>query len=355
MAIDQIVEDWPTIKKRWEAWWQCELYDRVLLQVTAPRQGVAPRPDPEVALETQWTDVNYMIRRTLEGIRTTYYGGEALPMFSHSWSAGHALYFGCKPHFAKDTVWVDPAPVGKDGYPSFEGWRDSPWWRWMRDCTDAAARACKGRYFPRPMWGNHAGDNLALVRGPETLLMDIALNPEWVKWAMKTASDIQIEAFAEVRRLISPEVSGVEGSINYGRAWSPLQTLAFDCDVSCMVSNEAFRELFLPPLVETMHTVDHRIYHLDGPGAIHHLDALLALPELHAIQWVPGAGRRQIMQWVPLIRRIQSKGKGVQVFASPDEVEPLLREVKPEGLLINTRCETEGEARRLVDHVTSLY
>jgi len=67
-----------------------------------------------------------------------------------------------------------------------------------------------------------------------------------------------------------------------------------------------------------MHTVDHRIYHLDGPGAIHHLDTLLNLPELHAIQWVPGAGvTGGITQWVPLILRVQSKGKSIVVYAGP--------------------------------------
>ena len=355
MTVETIVEDWETVKKRWEAWWQCELYDRVMLQVTARRDGIIPAPLPQVDTRTWWTDVDYMIQRTLESVRTTYYGGESVPRFLHSWAAGHALYLGCEPHFQEDTVWVDPAPIGQDGYPSFEGWRDSPWLAWMLECTKAETRASQGRYFPRPMWGNHAGDNLALMRGTETLLMDIALNPDWVKRAAKTASDIQIEVFDEIRRIESPEVSGVEGSIDYCGCWSSLKTLAFDCDVSCMISDEAFRELFLPPLVETMHTVDHRIYHLDGPVALHHLDALLDLPELQAIQWVPGDGGGGVLEWIPLLQRIQSKGKGVQVYASPEEIEPLLREVSPEGLLIHTGCRTEREARLLVDRVSALF
>jgi hypothetical protein len=122
-----------------------------------------------------------------------------------------------------------------------------------------------------------------------------------------------------------------------------------------MVSSKAFRDFFLPPLVETMRTVDHRIYHLDGPGAIHHLDTLLELPELHAIQWVPDAGvTGRIMQWVPLIKRVQSKGKGIVVYVGPEEVESLLREVRPEGLCISTNCGTEAEARELLKFVARL-
>ena len=355
MSIEEIIEDWATVKKRWEAWWQREIYDRVPVQVTAPRDGIPPFESEEVDPKTQWTDVDFMIRRMSEQIRTTYYGGEALPYLRHAWSAGHSLYFGCEPHFESNTVWVDPAPLGKDGYPSFDGWRESPWWKWMLDSTEQASRASKGRYYVWPGWGNHAGDNLSLVRGTERLLMDIALDPEWVKRAVKTISDIQIEVFEELWRLVSPELTGVEGSIFYPGCWSPTRTMAFDCDVSCMFSNEVFRETFLPPLVETMHTVDHRIYHLDGPGAFHHLDTLLDLPELQAIQWVAGAGHREITQWIPLIQRIQSKGKGVQVGVTPEEIEPLLREVRPEGLLIRTSCETEDRARQLLDRVAALF
>ena len=140
MGIENVVEDWSTVKKRWEAWWEREIPDRQLIAVTAPRERVLPRDVPEVNPEVQWTDAKFMVRRTLEIVRTTYYGGEALPAFWHSWSAGHSLCLGCQPHFARDTVWVDPAPLGPDGYPTFDGWRENAWWPWMRERGDRGAQ-----------------------------------------------------------------------------------------------------------------------------------------------------------------------------------------------------------------------
>ncbi len=358
MGIEDVVEDWPTVKKRWEAWWQGGMYDRPLVAVTAPRKGAGPRIDEAVDVVTQWTDPDYMVRHTLEIVRTTYYGGEALPVFWHNWSAGHSLYLGCQPHFAPDTVWVDPAPNQRqdDGHDMrFDGWRQSPWWAWMLHCTDVAAQASRGRYFVMPMWGNHAGDNLGLVRGTQRLLTDIATRPQWVRRAAQTLSDIQRQVFEELWPRVAPGVVGVEGSINYVNCWSPGRTMAFDCDLSCMISDEDFKTLFLPPLLETMATVDHRIYHLDGWVALHHLDTLLDVPELHAIQWLPGAGREEIGQWLPVIRRMQSRGKRVAVYVTPEEVDLLLREVRPEGLFINATCRGEGEARSIIDHVAGLF
>lgn len=348
--IDSIKENWEEIKTRLTYWWANELLDRAVIWVTAPKDGVERRQwqGGEVTAEDIWTNIDYMIWRMEEEIRTTYYGGESVPLFYHGWAIGHALLLGCEPRFAEDTVWTDPLPPAADGYPPIRFHREGPWWRWMQEATLRAARASLGRYFVLPTWGNHAADNLALIRGSETLMLDIAENPAWVRRAVKNVSDILLEVYGELWKMVGEEVTGIEGSVNYCGLWSPGKTMGFDCDISCCVSTEQFEELFLPPLLETMRTVDHCIYHLDGVVALHHLDLVLSIPEIQAIQWVPGAGREKILQWVPLIKRIQAAGKSVQVFAKPDEVPALLREVSPKGLCIMTRCESEQDARDLL-------
>ena len=125
MSIERFVEDWSTVKRRWEAWWEQEIYDRPVISITAPlaapRSDIPPQRELDVDPKTQWTDSGYIVRRTLESLRTMYFGGEAIPWCWNPVSAGHALCFGCKPHFASDTMWVDPAPDGGDGYPVLEG------------------------------------------------------------------------------------------------------------------------------------------------------------------------------------------------------------------------------------------
>jgi hypothetical protein len=355
-AIEGIKEDWETTKTRLEYWWANELYDRAVVLVTAPKKDVQRKPwsgglvTPEIA----YTDVDFMVWRMKEEIRTTYYGGEALPVFWHNWSVGHALLMGCEPKFGLDTVWTDPLDVDLDGYPPIRFLRTGRWWQWMRQVTFHAAQASQGRYFVMPAWGNHAADNLALVRGSQALMVDIAENPAWVRQAARDVSDILIEVYGALWELVSPEVSGIEGSVNYCSIWSPGKTMGFDCDISCMLSPAQFEDLFLPPLIETMRAVEHRIYHLDGTVALQHLDRLLEIPELHAIQWVPGSGHEEVLQWIPLVRRIQQAGKGVQVFADARDIPALLGEVSACGLCILTACASEAEARDLLDEVTCL-
>jgi hypothetical protein len=352
MPIEELVEDWSTVMRRWQAWWEHEILDRVVIAVTAPKAGAPPVILPVVDPETQWTNAEYMVQRALAVNRATYFGGDALPSFSHGWSVGNALYLGCQPHFAPDTVWVDPASVNDFGYPNLgEEWHQNPWWQWILETTRTAAEASHGRYFMQSLWGNLAGDTLALVRGTENLLLDVITDPAWAKLAVKRISDIQVEAIEAVWQIMGPGKLGVEGSQNYVGCWSPGRTMGLDCDISCMISPESFKEIFLPPLIETMNTIDHRIYHLDGPGALSHLETLLAIPDLQAIQWVPGAGHEAIQQWIPLIQHVQKAGKNIAVIVDPAEIDMLLDEVKPEGLFISTTCTSEEKARRLLEHL----
>jgi hypothetical protein len=352
-------EAWQDIKQRYEAWWRGDLHDRPLLQVTAPRDGalpLAPWKQGTASDEQMWSDIDYAIWMTEQHLARTWFGGEALPALQSytspiGMSAGGGILFGCTPHFSPDTVWVDPLPVS-EGFPVLAV--DPARRRWIRDAFAAAGRASRGRFYGRESFANHAGDTLAAIRGTERLLVDLLENPGWVAQAVERITGITQEFLAELWPLVSPEVTGLEGWLSTAGMWSAEINFCADCDMSCMVSPRQFEEIFLPPLRRAMRDFSHTLYHLDGTDALRHLDTLLATPEVDGIQWVPGAGREALLQWVPLVRRIQAAGKCVQVLARPEEVEPFLREVSPKGLLFSTSCRTEAEGRELVERVTRL-
>jgi hypothetical protein len=84
-----------------------------------------------------------------------------------------------------------------------------------------------------------------------------------------------------------------------------------------MIGPQMFEEFCLPDTVASCRLVDHTIYHLDGPGALRHLDRLLAIPELHCVQWIQGAGNPPPSRWLELLRKMQAAGKSVQVYYGP--------------------------------------
>jgi hypothetical protein len=119
-----------------------------------------------------------------------------------------------------------------------------------------------------------------------------------------------------------------------------------------MISSQLFDEVFLPSIAEECRHYEACLYHLDGPDALRHLDSLLSIPELSAIQWVYGAGRGRATDWIPVYQRIQAAGKGIQVHLAPDELDLFMREVRPQGVWLGvggprTREEAEEVLRRV--------
>ena len=65
---------------------------------------------------------------------------------------------------------------------------------------------------------------------------------------------------------------------------------------------------------------------------LRHLDRILAIPEINAIQWVQGVGDDlAIGQWLPVIKKIQAAGKGVVIDLQLSELEPFIAATEPGG------------------------
>jgi hypothetical protein len=99
-----------------------------------------------------------------------------------------------------------------------------------------------------------------------------------------------------------------------------------------MISKEMFDEIFLPGIAEECRFLEASLYHLDGPGALRHLDSLLEIKELNAIQWVPGAGHGRASDWMHVYKKCQAAGKGLQIGLDVDELDLFMENLRPEGL-----------------------
>lgn len=346
--------------QRWLHWWNGSALDRPVMQICAPRSQI--KTDASRYIErarnpqAAWNDAENIFALNMAHLDNNLFLAEAAHVINPNWSAGTACFFGCEPMFTGSTVWVKPLEDAGDGYPPVSFDKDNKWLKFMLDFTGYCAKQdgfAEGRYHLVPHVGNSAADTLSLIRSDEKLMIDILENPGWVRQS--------VEKIAQALYYVSDKIMDIIGYGNksYSSWWGcvadkPVATA--DADISCMLSPGQFEDFFLEQIAAQLGRAPYSQYHLDGAGALAHLDALLGLPQLNAIQWVPGAGREAVMQWVPVIKKIQRAKKGVLAYAAPKEVPGLLDEIKsPEGLCISTWCASEGEAYELLDFVEKQY
>jgi hypothetical protein len=345
--------DWEETQHRYLAWWSGEAIGRCALAVTAPRANgpaiVLPEP-PEDPVE-RWTDLDYITALNEYQHATTFYGGEAFPLWNGGYP-GHTsipAFLGCPTTLDMNTGWWDPVFDGDD-----DGWDvtslsidpENRWWQFTLKQLKRGIQESAGKSVP-DIGGalGGCGDTLAALRGTFPLLYDVAYVPDQVRQAELYLMEMWIEVYNTLYDLVH-EAAG--GSTCWFHLWSPGRFYAAHCDFSYMISPQMFCDLFLPAIERQTRFLDHAVYHVDGIGAFRHVPALLELPYLQAIQILPGAGKPSPLHYLDTLRLVQAKGKNLHVTISPDEVETALDLLSARGLFISTHCETEEQARYLL-------
>lgn len=342
--------DWPEAADRLNRWWRREPLGRPAMHLTAPRDGAVWEPLPQAPdLWSQWTDPAYVVPRCDQSVRCTAWYGEACPQ---SWvnlgPVSCAGYLGTGIHVRPDTVWQSPIVTDWEDYePRFD--ETNEWWQTTRRLTQAMADSAAGKWFVANADLGEPADVMSYLRGPQPLCLDLAGDVRRARLddVAKALKELLWRCYLDLTALVSPAMTGTSSWLG---AWCPGHTSTLQCDFSCMISRRLFDDLFAPAIFDLAGRLDHVIYHLDGPDALHHVDTLLQMPNLRAIQWVPGSGAESAAhpRWRPLLRRITAAGTGLHLTVSPTEIKDLLADLPSDGLYLQTGVGSESEARDLM-------
>jgi len=146
-------------------------------------------------------------------------------------------------------------------------------------------------------------------------------------------------------------------AIQRGLGFGAQKHFTLQCDFIVYLSPKMFREFIFPLILEECRYFDRTIWHLDGPLELPHLDSLLSIRELDCIQRIPGDGNPDSGEecWVPLYRKIQEKGKLLQIFVPSRKVTKILSKIKHKGVAIRTTCASSMEARKLIKEIEEKF
>lgn len=349
-------QDWENAQKRLEAFWHNEILDRPCIQIYAP----APEADyadleplTECNHDIRWTDPEIYFNSFREEYMHTRYLGEAFPNLYPNW-AGEAQMFGCPIKYDKDTIWVRPAANTVLDVDAEKLDIDHPTVHQLLEKLAYCAEHGSGEAFiGMPPMGN-VGDSLARICGYNNLCIDLIDNPEEIFIIEEKLTAFWKQMYEKVYRTINQYM---KGSCGWLPSWHPGRSAIIEFDFGALVSPEMFRK-YLPYLLERAEFVEKTIYHLDGPDALIHLDTILAQKEFHAIQWEPGVACENILEYIPVMQKIQAAGKGLYIASprySAEAVLELLKNLRPEGLIIPLTVSSVDEGERFLETVEKMF
>lgn len=342
-------KEFDRIKKRYLDFWAMENHDRPLLSITAPKDNCEQSPiSNHTTLKERWLDVEYVLRKANWQFQNTCYVGESFPVFCPDFGPDYfAACYGTELTFGEITSWAE-SWMSDDDVENYRGFKrdfENEYYKKMLELTKAAVEDGKDKYLVGITDLHPGADGLVSMRGPQTLCYDTFDYPEFIK---KGIMDL-LKGFQEVYdELYQITTKYQEGTSNWMAVWHPGKWYPVSSDFSCMLSKEMYEDLLIEELEAEAKWLDASIYHLDGPDALKHLDRILKIPKLGGIQWVPGAGNPTASHWIPEIKKIQAAGKCVQTDVLPEELEFMLKELSPEGLMYRIAAKSEAEAKDLL-------
>ena len=336
-------------KKRYINWWN---HKGIILNMWEHfQEGVKPHADIPMPpaprdLNQKWFDPEWRADYLDWYVAHSSLMADMLPVANTQLGPGSlAAILGGVFEGGEDTIWIHPNPNYSDDI-VFNP--NHPNYLLHKDLLMACKRKAQGHYYvgmPDLMEGL---DVLAAIKGTDQVLLDTVMQPEMLEHQMQQINDIYFQVFDELYDIIR---EGDEMAFCYFSSWAPGKMSKLQSDISTMISVDDYRRFVQPFIREQCQKIDYTLYHLDGVGAMHHLDALLEIKELNAIQWTPGVGEPQggSPKWYDLYKKILAHGKSIMAcWVTLDELRPLLDNIGGDGVHLEMDFHNEREVEQAI-------
>jgi hypothetical protein len=206
-------------------------------------------------------------------------------------------------------------------------------------------------------------DVLAGLLGPERLALDLYEHPRNVKaLALELAGyladmvhyelDLFRKAGIPAKETPGALFHGTPCAFNY---WLPGDGIMFSEDFCALTSRKHYEEFFLEADIAFSSTVDSTLLHVHSAG-FQCLPAILQNPHVHALELANDINNRDVRKLIAAARLVQEAGRPVQVSSWEHpleawEIERILAELDPRGLVVALQAGSAAEAQRLYEKI----
>lgn len=346
-------QDFENVKAVWNAYWEGEILSRPPVWAAVTKPGARPNDLGRRYYHAVHGNYSFMLDQIDLWLEDTEFLGESVPLFGPDFGPDQfAAFLGTDFEFSNespDTDWVRQVIDDWDAFLPLRLDPQGAYWKAMLAYLKLLAQHSQGRYLLSVADLHSNMDALLALRGSEGLCMDFYDHPRQVEEAMRQVRTFYAPVYEALFQ--AGGMGGDRGTAGWAPFWCKGRFATIQCDFLALLSPELSRKYVIPALEEEASFLDHCVYHLDGPGCLPHLDDILAIKDIDVIQWVPGAGKPLMHEWMDVLKKCQASGKGLQMYDIHDleTVKKIARELKPEGLLYVADVPTRDEALAIMD------
>jgi hypothetical protein len=333
--------------RRVYAWFENEIIDRPPVRFMAHNAFLEQASEDIAHLspaekKNWWFDTELQVDLFIKSLAGRQFQGETFPVyFPNLGPEVYAAFYGAELEFGEVTSYSVPFVQQWQDAEQLVFDRDNQYFRKIEELTRHAIERCEGRYLVGYTDLHPGLDCVAAWRDPLQLCFDLYDNPDQVQRLAELAiADFEeiydhFDALLKESGQLSVSWMGIP---SFGRMHIP------SCDFSALISRGFFNKFGLPILQQETKNMTHNVFHVDGMGVANHLEAILSVPDIHALQWVQGVGDDYpIMQWISFIKDLQARDIPVIVDLNAEDLDDFINAMEPDGLFLWVATDNEQE------------
>lgn len=341
-------ENWDETKEKWRRYWNQENTGRPLMCVVVRKPEIEEAAQKEIdadicrsegryyclpeelvckSPQEKYLEAEKIVGRYRHFCETHEFLGESFPNMNVDFGPGSlAAYLGSDIVFNFDTIWFEKCIDDWEGAPPFVLDEENPWFRKHIELAKQCRQLAGDDFYVCIPDLMENLDVIASLRGAMTAIYDLIEVPEEIEKRVKEIGDLYFEYYDRFYDIVKNEEDNGSAYMVF-QIWGEGKTAKLQCDFGAMISPEHFRQFTLESLKEQAAKLDNVVYHLDGPDNIKHLDAILEVEGIDAIQWTSGdAGPDGTLEkWDAIYDKAIAAGKSIWVKVYSGEFEDWVR------------------------------
>ncbi len=311
-------KNWEETKEKWDKYWKRQNTGRPLMCIWAEKEGVKdPAREEELkpkSMEDKYQDAERIVARYRYFCETHEFLGESFPNVSLDFGPGSmAGYLGCKIVFNEDTVWFEEFVEDWLEYKDLEYDPENVWLKKHLDLFRKVKELAGDDFLIGIPDIMENIDVLASMRGAQDTIFDMMDEPEEIARRIEQIDNIYFKYYDQFYNIVKDKNDS--SCYTVFQIFGTGKTAKLQCDFSAMMSPGQYREFIQESLRKQAKQLDHVIYHLDGPDAIKHVDAIMEIKEIDALQWTSGdyGPDGTFEEWYQIYDKAVAAGKGLWV------------------------------------------
>lgn len=360
-------KNWEEAKIKWKNYWKRQNTGRPLMCVIAEKDE-AKNLKYEAELRPRDMDDKYLnAERIVERFRyfceTHEFLAESFPNLSVDFGPGSmAAYLGCDIVFNEDTVWFEEFVEDWTEYKKLEFDHENVWLKKHIELFHKVKELVGNDFYISIPDIMENIDVLASMRGAQSTIFDMIDEPEELKERINQIDDLYFKYYNQFYDISKDNENG--SCYTIFQIWGPGKTAKLQCDFAAMMSPTLFRSFIQESLRKQAKQLDNILYHLDGPDAIKHMDTLMEIEEIDALQWTSGdyGPDGTFEEWYPIYDKAVVAGKGlwIKVYSGEldewiERLDKLVYRYGSNALFLYFSPMTMEQAQKLLDHAEKYW